>query len=248
MGALYIGIGEPDRASQYSKKAFQLRQRATERERLILSAAYYHVGIGDFEKAISQYEVWKQSYPRDFIPHLNLAALYNDAGQFERALTEGREGLRLNPGHALSYNTAGWAALRSNRVAEAKTIFEKAIAEKFDSSMMHRGLYAVAFLQGDSAAMQRESAAVTGKPDEFRSLMFEAQAAAFSGKLQESRELYRRSAELALKNHFADAAAAIAAGLSLVEASFGNSTQAREDHKLVFVLHVSGNFEESKFT
>ena len=228
MGALYIGIGEPDRASQYAKKAFQLRQRATERERLILSAAYFHTGIGDLEKAISQYEVWKQSYPRDFIPHTNLAALYNDAGQFERGLAEGREGLRLNPAHALAYNTVGWAALRSNRVAEAKTIFEKAIAEKFDNTMMHRGLYAAAFLQGDSPAMQHESAAVTGKPDEFRSLMFEAQVAASSGKLRESRDLYWHSAELALKNHFADAAAAITAGLSLVEASFGNSSQARE--------------------
>ena len=229
LSAVYLGIGEPDRASQYSKKAFDLRERCSEREKLILSGSYFHTGIGDLEKAVSQYQIWTQSYPRDFTPHVNLAALYNDAGQFDRAIAEGREGLRLNPGHALAYNTLAWAALRSNRVDDARSIFEKAVSEKIDNTMMHRGLYTVAFLQQNLPALQRESTALAGKPDEFRSLVFQAQAAALSGKLTESRELYRRSADLALKNHFADAAAAITAGHALVEASFGNFGPARQE-------------------
>jgi eukaryotic-like serine/threonine-protein kinase len=228
LAALYLGIGEPARSSEYSKKAFELRQHGTERERLILSASYYYQGIGDFDKAIVQYDVWKKSYPRDFVPHTNLAALYNDAGQFELALEEGREGLRISGGHALSYNTTGWAALRSGRVVDAKGIFDQAIANKFDNTMMHRGLFAVAFLDGDAAALEHEAGLARGKPDEFRTVMFEAQVAAFSGKLREAAGLYSRSAELAQKNHFADAAAAILAGDALVEASFGKDRQARE--------------------
>lgn len=228
LSGAYVGLGEPDRAREYSRKAFDLRGRCNAREKLILSESYYRTGVGDLEKAVTQLDIWKELYPRDFIPHNNLAALSNDSGQFDRALKEGREAIRLDPNQAVAYNTAGWGALRLNRVEEAKAIFAAAIAQKLDSPMIHRGLYAVAFLQGDSSAMQREAALSSGKADEFRILMFEAQVAAFAGRLRDSRELYRRAAELAQKNHFPDAAGAVLAGSALVEASFGNGRQANE--------------------
>lgn len=229
LGAIYQNIGESDRAILFKKKAFELRGRTSGREKLYISAHYYQTVTGEIEKAVAQYEVWKQVYPRDFAPHTNLASIYNDAGQFDRAFVEGQEGLRLNPGHVLAYNTTGWAALRLNHVAEAKTIFEKALAEKLESTMVHRGLFTVAFLQSDSAAMQREAELSKGKADEYRVLVFEAQTQAFSGNLREAREMFRQSVEQARRNHFEDAGAAVAAGRALVEANFGNYRQAREE-------------------
>lgn len=228
LGAVYQNIGEVDRAIQHKKKAFELRERASEREKLYFSAHYFQTVTGEMDKAVAVYEVWKQVYPRDFTPRTNLASVYNDAGQFDRALEEGREGLRLNPLHVLAYNATGWAALRLNHVAEAKSTFEKALAEKLDSPTIHRGLYGVAFLLGDAPALQREAELSKGKADEYRVLVFEAQAQAFAGKVRDARESFRRSAELAQRNHFEDAGAAVVAGSALVEASFGHYRQARQ--------------------
>ncbi len=157
-----------------------------------------------------------------------MAALSNDAGQFDRALEEGREGLRLNPSHILAYNATGWAALRLGHVEEAKLVFDSALAQKLDSTMIHRGLFAIAFVRGDAAAMEREATLSKGK-DEYRVLVFQAQAQAFSGKLRDARETFRRSAGFALQNKFNDAAAGVVAGSALTEAGFGNNELAHKE-------------------
>lgn len=228
LGAIYENAGESKRAIEYKKKAFELRERVSEREKLYITGHYYATVTGEIDKAAAAYEMWKQTYPRDFIPYINLAAEYNIAGQFEQALKEGREGLRLNPGHALAYNACGWAYLGLNRFAEAKAIFEQAIAHKLEYPNIHRGLYVVGLIQGDAAGMQRQADWNKGKVDEYRMFNLQAQVEALSGRLPRARERYGWSVALAQRNNFKDNAAGIAAGAALVEANFGNYRRARE--------------------
>ena len=229
LGSIYVNVGEPGRAAEYKKKAFELRQHVSERERLYITALYYHTVTAEIDKTLSAYEVWERTYPRDFEPYNNAAGQHNSAGQFARALEEGRIAMQLNPNNILPYAVSGWAALGLNRYDEAKGIFEQAFAHKIESPNVHRGLYAVAFAQGDSTAMQRQTDWARGTPDEFRMLNFEAQGAAFLGELQRARLIYRESVGLAQKGKFNDNAASTAAGGALTEAHIGNYRQARAD-------------------
>src|SRR5262249_5673180 len=138
--SVYATVGEMDKSIQARKKAFELREHTTQREKLVIAATYYHYVTGEIDRALTEYEVWEQMYPRDLEPHVNRAALYLDAGLFERAFAEGKEAIQLNPNHSYGYYNAGWGALRSGQTEEAKHLFEEAVTRKIDGPMIHRGL------------------------------------------------------------------------------------------------------------
>ena len=89
------------------KKAFALKDRATEPERFYIQAHYYDSLTGEVDKAIETYEDWRRTYPRDSVPIDNLALLYFTTGEFDKALALGKEGLQIGP-TILSRMTASW--------------------------------------------------------------------------------------------------------------------------------------------
>ncbi len=105
LGAAYANLDEYSLSKEYLGKAFQLRERTSERERLYLTARYYENVSGEAGKAIDNYEIWRAAYPRDWIPFNNLANKYTDLGQYEKAIEVGREAVRLNPNHEFPYET-----------------------------------------------------------------------------------------------------------------------------------------------
>jgi tetratricopeptide (TPR) repeat protein len=134
--------------------------------------------------------------------------------------------MRLDPNSAFSYGVLGFAYFGLNRLAEAKVVRQKQVALKLDTVYDHVDLYALAFLEGDAAAMQREAEWANGKPDQFVMVQAVAEAAAAGGKLQKARESYRQAIEMAQRGKFEEVAAAIAAQHAIVEATFGNFAQA----------------------
>ncbi len=228
LGTMYGNLGERELAAEYRTKAFELRERVSERERLYISAHYYTSVTGEIEKARETYQLWAQTYPRDTIPHNNLAVLYRSIGQYEKALAEAQEALRLDPKNPLHYWNVAAAYMGLNHFAEVKAILEKQMAQLGESVGPHYSLYVIAFVQGDAAAMQRHVAAVRGKPGEDGMLRLRAETAAYSGRMREARELFRQSIELAQRHSFKESAAFTAAIEALTEAEFGNNGRARE--------------------
>jgi serine/threonine protein kinase/Flp pilus assembly protein TadD len=227
VGVVYQNLGEDELAVEYLKKAFELRERVSERERLYISSFYHGFVTGELGKTIEAFTLWAQTYPRAWTPHNSLAVRCNTMGQFDKAVEEAREALRLESNHAFPYANLARAYAGLNRYEEAKAIYEKAIAQKVDYSTTHIGLYLLAFIQGDTAAMEREAQWARGKPGEHNMLAAEADAAAFSGKLERAREIRRRAVEVAQRANLKETAAGITAGQAMTEAVFGCFRQAR---------------------
>ncbi len=138
-GALLV---EPGLAAEYIRKAYQLRDRVSERERLEIDSNYYDGVTGDREKAIQNDELWSQTYPRDAGPHNALAYNYELLGQYEKAVAEGSQAIRLFPNGAVDYSNLMEAYTALNRLDEAKEAYRQAILRKLEDPFLHDDLYA----------------------------------------------------------------------------------------------------------
>ena len=228
LGSTYVNFGELDLAEDCTKKAFALRERVSERERFYIDSHYHMFVTGSVEKGREVFELWKQAYPRDDVPVFNLAALYGNIGQFDKALEEGQAALRLDPNGPLSNSTLAYYYFLVNRFAEAQATIAEARAKNLDSPSLHMADYQLAFLQNDPAGMQRELAWAAGKSGIEDSLMAsEADAEAYVGKLQAARELSRRAMLSAQQADETETAANYLASSALRESLFGNADEAR---------------------
>jgi len=228
VAAVYNVLGEQELGAPYAKEAFERRERVSERESFQISATYYVSVTGEIEKAIETYKLWKQTYPRSWQPPNNLSLYYNFLGQFDKAVEEGQEALGVNPGFPFPYVNLARAYAGLNRFAEVKGILAKAVADKHDGLNNHLLAYAIAFLEGDAAAMQREDHWARDKRDDFRVIAVQAHTLAFAGRLQSARQMYRRAVELAQRNSAKEGAASVSSALALTEAAFGNCQRARQ--------------------
>jgi eukaryotic-like serine/threonine-protein kinase len=237
LGAAYSNLNEPTLASENLRKAFDLRERVSEREKLRISAFYYTHVTGELEKANQTYELWAQAYPRDVVPPGNLAVNYASLGQYEKSVTQTLEALRLDPDNGVAYSNLVADYLSLNRLDEAKAAYQKAIARKLDFPSLHLNLYGVAFLQGDSAEMDRQAAWAAGKPgvqDWLFSIASDTEA--YSGRLASARELSGRAAEFAQRAGQKETAALWRMNAALREAEFGNPDQARQETAVALAL------------
>ncbi len=229
LGTSYSNLRETSLAIENLGKAYALRERVSEREKLNIESGYYQLVMGDLEKARQTYELWAQTYPRDAIPPHNLAIIYKNLGQYDKALAEARETIRLDPSSALAYASLVSSYFYLNRPDEARAAAGEASAKKLDSPYLCLNLYLLAFLQNDAAGMAQQVAWSEGKPGmEDMLLAVEADTAAYSGRLGKARELSRRTVVSAQHARERGTAANYEADAALREALFGNFTEARE--------------------
>ena len=228
MASMYYNSRQYDLATEASQKAFELRDRVSERERLYISAGYYDNVTGELEKYLETLKLWQSTYLRDASPHNNLAVKYNELGLFDKALEAAPEAIRLNPSSASGYSLLAAAYLGLNRFDEAKQIIAQAQALKLDTTPMRRTLYRIAFVQGDAATMKQQIEWLNGKPDEYVAQGWQSETAAFSGQLRKSREFSDSAFELAERRDLKEVAAQIAIGGAVRDALFGDCKQAKE--------------------
>ncbi len=229
LGIAYNDIGEPSIGADYTRKAYDLRERTSEPERYFISDRYNNKVTGNIEKAEEYCELWIQAYPRAVDPRDNLAgAIYPVVGQYEKGVEEGREAVRLEPNSAVHYALLNFDYIALNRVDEAKATFAQALQRKMNYSLFPIGLYQIAFLQNDAAGMAQQvaqSQGVRGVKDEL--LNMEADTAAYSGRLRNAQELSRRAMDSAEQAGEKEAVATYLATSGLREALFGNAAEAR---------------------
>src|SRR6516164_4901172 len=164
LGVIYSNLNQTKLGTDYMKKAMDLRDRATEREKFHIAGLYYSFATGELEKADETYALWKQAYPRDIYAYINLGANYMILGQYEKAAAETREGLRLDPSLAIGYNNLTQIYLALNRFDEAKTTIDEELGGKFEGITFHLNIYALAFLKSNAVVMKQQADWAVGKP------------------------------------------------------------------------------------
>jgi eukaryotic-like serine/threonine-protein kinase len=230
LGVAYANLNQTDMAAQYTAKAYALRNRVTEHERLYLTTYYLGYVTGDLEQEMQTYETWKQAYPQDYLPYYDLGYDYNSLGQFEKAVEETRAALRLKPNDSDIYNNLGVMYMCMNRVREARESLQRALSKKPEDAILHGSLYTVAFVQGDRGEMDRQVAwGASQASDSDLMLSLESDTAASSGQQNRAREFSRRSIQAARRNNSPEVAALRAVSDALREAEFGNANEARKD-------------------
>ncbi len=230
LGIMYGNLGQPSRAAEDLTKAFQLREHASQREKLHIASAYYQQVTGEQEKAVETFQEWIDSYPRDSIPYVNLSGTYSILGQIDKSLDAAREAIRLEPLNVISIENLGGGYMGLNRFDEARTALNEATAHKLDDDTLRLQFYYLAFLTGDSHGMAEQISWFEGKPEfQHEILGAEADTEAYSGHLQKARELSRRAVDAAVRVENKDSAALWQDSAALREGYFGNSSEARQD-------------------
>lgn len=228
LGIAYSNVGDSALASQNFQHGYDLRDRVSEREKLRISAAYYSYYEGDLLRGSETYELWARAYPRDAVPPGNLGAINLYLGQYDKALSQTLEHLRLEPDNAIGYSNLLVAYAALNRLDEAKAAYQKPLARNLDEIGLHGNRYGIAFLQQDVAEMQRQLAWAAGKPGaEDVLLSFASDTEAYYGHLSKARALSLRAIDSARRSTEKETAAGWQINAALREAELGNRIQAR---------------------
>jgi tetratricopeptide (TPR) repeat protein len=229
VGSDYFGLSEVGRASEYYTKAFQLREHASEREKLTIAADYYSSVTGELDKAVQTYQEAIESYPRYFAAYANLGTIFAEQGKYENADEVTRQALRLAPDSVNLYDNIANYALALQRFDETRQTIHEAQARKADDFILHNALYALAFLGADSAAMAEQQQWFAGKPEyENDGLSLASDTEAYAGHLGKTRELTKRAVDSAIRADSMESAAIWQAIAAQRETAYGNATDARQ--------------------
>jgi tetratricopeptide (TPR) repeat protein/predicted Ser/Thr protein kinase len=236
LAAINSNVGELEQSRRYVTEAFERRSRVSEREKLVIASLYHDIVSGEIDKLLETFQLWTQTYPRDWSAHNYLAYICTVAGEFTKAVAAAQQAKRLVPNHTFPYGNLGFAYLGLGRFDEATAVFDEALARKIDDLPIHVGLFEIAFVKNDTAMQARQVQWASGQRREEWMLFTQAQAAASLGKLRVTHEMVRRAGTLLLKGNLKDFASLIGAWEGLAEAEFGNHAAAREKARKALAL------------
>ena len=228
LSVVYANAGEAQLAREYAQKAFELRDRVSERERFYVSEKFYSYVTGEREKALEVLETWKQTYPRDIVPHVNIGVYYSLVGRYDRTLEESREAVALDPGSDSARSNVVDSFIALGRYDEAADAAEQFFGRAPDSPAYHHFQSYLALIRGDGERVAREAEWYAGKPYEADFLTMQGASAAASGQLRRSLELTRRAEEVFKGRDMKDNAALVETVVAETEAHFGDCRRASE--------------------
>ncbi len=230
ISVLYHDLNEAAAAAENGRKAYDLREKVSERERFWIESGYYDLGTEELEKGAQVDELWHQTYPRDDMPCVELGFVSLTLGNWEKALEEWQVAVRLDPNNGLLYYLLSLAYMSGNRLDEAEAVFQQAEERKLENEQLLQSRYYFAFLKGDAARMAQLVSAAMGKPGaEDLLLAAQADTEGWHGKLKNAHELTRRAMDSAQHNDAKETAAGYQAEAALREVESGNREQARAE-------------------
>ncbi len=222
LGTISLNTGEMGLGKQYLSKAFALRERTTDRERLYIAGSYYLIVTGEIERSVETYELWHNVYPNDWIPANNLAALYSHAlGQPDKGIAFAQTAIRQNPGAKLAYASLAIGYLEHGDYKLLAAMCHDPATASSEFATFHMTCYRGAAVRGDNADMEREMQWAHGRPQESYLLAAAAQTSLIRGQWHTARKLFAQAKDNAKSNKLPEVAASIELGETLSEAEMG---------------------------
>jgi tetratricopeptide (TPR) repeat protein len=229
LSVAYINLGQSTRAAENMKKAFELRERVSEHEKYSISGRYYSDVTGELDKANHVYELWAETYPRDFLAPLNLGDDYMRLGEWENSLKATEASLHLEPNSGVTNSNLATAQFALHHFEEAKNTIERAIAHNMDYYDLRIDLYHAAFLRGDQELMQQQLSWTAGRSGEEHWLLSaQSDTEAYFGRFDTAREFTRRAVDSAQRADAKETAALWQVNAAMREAEVGNVALARQ--------------------
>jgi len=227
LSTVYGNMGDVSQSREQITKAYALRDRVSEPERLYIEARYYQTVEDAPQKTIDTYRVWTQTYPKDFVPHHNLAGMYSNRSDNDKAVEEYRTAISLAPDEPLPYGSLAAIYQSQRKLDEARKLLEGAIARGVDSSGLREQLYVFAFLRGDESDMARQIEAARRFPDGVNLLPMRISIALRQGRLARALDLTQQYASEAGALGLKGFVAGVWANVGQAAAVFGDAVAAR---------------------
>ncbi len=241
LGIAYRNEGDSRGAADYIQRAFDLRDRASEREKFYISSHYYDTARDQLEKAVEIYEQWKQTYPRDTVPRDNLALAFQQMGQHEKAVANASEAVRLDPKDRYARDNLAAAYQFLGRYDEAKTVADQAISQKVDAWSLYLVLYNLAFVRGDEPTMRQEVERARAKPGPPVVLLLQAQGECAQGRIKKARGSYASASNAAKIHNYTEFAGSVMATEATCDSELGFLKDAHQ--RMTAALALSANKE-----
>src|SRR6266404_1279374 len=226
-------------------KAYELRARVSEKERLYLESHYHQIVMGDLEKSNQVYQTFAQIYPREPNPHVNLGFNYSNLGDYKQAVAENLVALRLDPSSVIVYANATQSYIALERPDEAKSMIGQALSRKLESEELLGNMYLLAFVRRDTAEMQKQLAAAIGKLGfEDQLLAAQSDTEAFFGRLAKAREFTGKARESAIRVDSKEGSAIWQMGGALHEVDTGNLDRGHQEALAALAFAPTLNVKE----
>ena len=240
----YQPLSELDLCAETARKAYELRDRASESEKLEISMFYQLVFTGNLEAARTSAQLWAQTYPRDEDPQVYLWLSYTFMGDYEKSYAAAVQSLKLNPASGNNVVSVAYASQWTGQLDHAKSTVQESRARNVDSPWLPLLLYTVDFLLHDAAGMEKQVAEATGKPGVDDQILFlQSETAAYRGQFVKSREFARRAADSAQRAGEKETAAEYQAHAAVRDALAGNFDFAEKEAQGALTL-TSGRQSE----
>ena len=242
IGVYYFNQKEIETSKQYTQKAYDLRDRVSERERLYISEKYYNYVTGEFDKAVEVLQTWSKLYPNDFVPHNNLSLNYTLMGRHEDALRESLEASRLSPNSTTARINVVGSFIALGRFDEAEQAISEIQKINPDMHYVHATLYYLGFIRGDQAMMDREIQWAKGKPEEADFTSLQGAHAMYLGRAKQSEEFAKRAIELFKQQNRNENAANVLLNMAGNMAILGKCEQAKNNANAALSSFRAGEF------
>ena len=229
LGTIYHNTAQYALSKEYYRKAYELPNRVTDRERLYIVTHYYEYATGEIYRAIQDYELWRTLYPRDVVPANNLANDYLAIGQPGKTMELSRIAIQLDPTNNIPYGVSANAYLMLGDYTNVHTLCNDPVYGKMNVMGFHRICFRAAFAQNDEPGMEQQMQWAHGNPEESLALDDTAWVAMCRGKVSEARRLFSDAKQNALQNNAIENAADVQLDQANLEADFGYNKEARED-------------------
>jgi len=221
MGVIYSNSGENEKAIEATRKAYELRDRVSEREKLYIMEHYYQTVTGEHEKEMDALELYRRTYPNDLTPPNNLAVGHEQDGEYANAIEPASGAVRVDPNSISGYANLAYAYMGANRPDEAQQSLQQGLAHSPDAGVLHWVAFGMAQALNKAADAEKEVAWSKGKPLEYRFLNGEAHAMQEQGKLRASEEITARALDLERNQQLEESAELDLGWLAIAQADFG---------------------------
>ena len=229
LSAVYVNTGQSALAPTYSQKAFELRDRVSERERFFISWRYYRDAAQSWDKALDLARSWTAAYPREAFAFNSLGTALLRFGDFEQSVAPFRDAIRLDPKFVPAYGNLAASLLALNRLTEARAILQDAGDKHLDFPGARRLSYLLAFVQGDSATMARELQASVGGDATNAAFGWQAHTSAFEGRVRQAHDQFGRGIQMSRQGNFTEVAGQLTIEDADTHAVAGQCAEARAE-------------------